>query len=226
MKRVEDDKIERKEKEVLRKALAKERYGALPETPSSSSDLQSSSKSLGTGCALQIRLFDGTTIRSSFSSQASLRVDVRPWIDKKQDNGGIPYTFKQVLTPLPNKNISISDEELSLQSLELTPTSTLILVPVKGYTSAYEGSSTGLVSRGVSAGYGIVSSGVSTIAGVLGGLLGAGATTPPQERHDDLAPTTTQAVRTLRDQDRSADHQLYNGNAVSCDTIVSFQSVP
>lgn len=267
LKRVEDDKAERREREALRKAQAKAKEGVVDQG-SSSILKSSSSKSLSVECALQIRLFDGATIRSRFPSSGCLRADVRyaleqkslpsplssrthlfsehssmapesrlsegltltsgtrPWIDKQQDSMDVPYTFKHVLTPHPNKNISISEEEQSLESLELTPSATLILVPVKGYTSAYEASDAGLVSRGLSAGFGFVSSGVGIVAGALGGLLGGGAAsanpanpaTPSDETQDNPTPSTTPAinVRTLRDQERRPeDHQFYNGNAVS-----------
>lgn len=220
LKRVEDDKAERREREALRKAQAKAKEHAPVEDMRSVSAASLPIKPSAKECALQIRLFDGSTIRSRFSCHGTLRADVRPWIDK-QEGIDVPYTFKHVLTPLPNKDISILDEEDNLQALELTPSATLILIPVSGYTSAYENHNSGLVSRGLSAGFGLLASGVGMFTGALGGLLGSGqaptnqeapSTSPPQ------APTGTTNInfRTLRDPDpRPEDHQLYNGNAVS-----------
>ncbi|RDW77415.1 hypothetical protein BP6252_05468 [Coleophoma cylindrospora] len=220
LKRVEDDKAERREREALRKAQAKASQAASIEDERGSKAASSSIKPSAKECALQVRLFDGSTIRSKFPCQGTLRADVRPWIDE-QEGVDVPYTFKHVLTPLPNKNISISDEEENLQALELTPSATLILVPISGYTSAYENPNTGLVSRGLSAGYGLVSSGVGMFTGALGGLLGSGSS--PANQDTQGTPTTMAStgatninVQTLRDQEtRPEDHQLYNGNALN-----------
>jgi hypothetical protein len=220
LKRVEDDKAERRERDGQRKAQAKALEDAEKEEgePVASSSIRpppSANKSAY--CALQVRLFDGSTIRSRFPSNGSLSADVRPWIDEQQA-GDTPYTFKHVLTPLQNKNISISEEEQSLQSQGLTPTATLILIPVQGYTSAYEdGASSGIVSRVASGSYGLVSSGVGLITGVLGSFLGSGdgAASTQGRAADPTPPNPNPAinVRTLRDRDRD-DQQFYNGNAV------------
>jgi len=217
LQRVEDDKAERKDREVQRKAEAKALADGQP-LPTSSGSVQQARSTNTAECALQIRLFDGSTIRSRFPSSGSLRKDVRPWIDEKKI-GDQPYNFKQVLTPLPNKNIETSEEEGTLRSLGLTPSATLILVPITGYTSAYEGG-TGLVSRGVSAGYGLVSSGVGMVTGILGSFLGGGAAPPAEEQHQTPSSASNRDpsinVRTLRDQQGSGDdQQFYNGNAVS-----------
>ena len=179
-------------------------------------------------CAVQIRLFDGNTVRSKFPSDQTIRGIVRPWIDQ-QKSDDMPYTFKQVLSPLPNRNLSISDEEEPLQSLGLTPSATLVIVPVHGYTAAYSGGQ-GIVSKGASAGYSVVSAGAGIVTGALGTFLGLGRATAPGELTDGH-DTTTQGsaeadatgtgsginIRTLRDQqDGQDDHQLYNGNQVAC----------
>jgi hypothetical protein len=217
LQRVEDDKAERKDREAQRKAEAKVLADGQP-LPTSSGSVQQARSTNTAECALQIRLFDGSTIRSRFPSSGSLRKDVRPWIDEKKI-GDQPYNFKQVLTPLPNKNIETSEEEGTLRSLGLTPNATLILVPITGYASAYEGG-TGLVSRGVSAGYGLVSSGVGMVTGILGSFLGGGAAPPAEEQHQTPSSASNRDpsinVRTLRDQQGSGDdQQFYNGNAVS-----------
>jgi hypothetical protein len=218
LKRVEDDKAERREREAKRKADAKALADGEP-LPSGPSSLQQAKSTNSAECALQIRMFDGSTIRNRFPSSASLRRDVRPWIDEKQI-GDQPYNFKQVLTPLPNKIIETSEEEGTLQSLGLTPSATLILVPIAAYSSAYEGGS-GLVSRGVSAGYGILSSGLGMVTGLLGSFLGGGGAAPhvgEQRQTPSSAPNPNPSinVRTLRDQQSPRDdQQFYNGNAVS-----------
>lgn len=217
LKRVEDDKAERREKEAARKAEAKAKAeGVVPPTGSSSISPPLANKSAE--CALQVRLFDGSTIRSRFPSEGSLRKDVRPWIDEKQI-GDTPYTFKHVLSPLPNKNIETSEEEGTLQSLGLTPSATLILLPVTNASSAYKGNS-GLISRGLSTGFGLVSSGVGMVTGVLGSFLGAGAAQVANDNSQaPLAappPSANINVRTLRDRNEGRDdQQFYNGNALN-----------
>lgn len=218
LKRVEDDKAERREREAQRKVQAKAAASGENTAPASgeASSIQGPASRQSAECALQIRLFDGSTIRSRFPSSGTLRSVVRPWIDEKQ-GGDQPYTFKHVLTPLPNKNIETSEEECSLQDLGLTPSATLILLPVTGYTSAYAGDG-GILSRGV----GLIGSGMGMVTGVLGSFLGgaaAPAPAPAPQREGEVAvdnrPSTGINVRTLRDQ-RQDDQQFYNGNAVSC----------
>jgi hypothetical protein len=213
LKRVEDDKAERREREAQRKAEAKAKLESQV-SPTGAIGFKQPSSPNSAECALQIRLFDGSTIRSRFPSSGSLRNYVRPWIDEKQP-GDAPYTFKHVLTPLPNVNIETSEEERSLRDLGLTPSATLILLPVTEYTSAYARGSSGFLWRGVSAGYGLVSSGVGFVTGALSSVLGGGAAPPQRETAapaSNLNPSIN--VRTLRDE-RPDDQQFYNGNAVS-----------
>lgn len=138
-----------------------------------------------------------------------------------------PYTFKQVSTPLANRNISISDEEQSFESQGLLPSATLILIPVQGYASAYENADhTGLVSRTAFAGYSVVSSVIGAATAGFRSLLGGNSTPVAQDGLIYATPAGASApnVRTLGDQDRSEDHQFYNGNAVRWNE--STQSIP
>lgn len=229
LKEIENDKTARKEKEEQRKALARaEAEGndgadgliaqqlaqeAAQPRPQTSKD-----------CALQIRLFDGSNIRQRFSSEQTLRSNVRPWIESRRSDGDTPYTFKQILTPLPNRSLSISEEEESLQSLGLSPSATLVMVPVQGYTAAYAGEP-GMLSKGVSTGYGLLSTGAGMITGALTTFLGMGSVAPHAEQASPTSSSNAQQtdsfgsrinVRTLRDQHTDKDdQQLYNGNQVS-----------
>ncbi|CZS98235.1 related to UBX7 UBX (ubiquitin regulatory X) domain-containing protein [Rhynchosporium agropyri] len=224
LKRVEDDKATRREKEAQRKADAKAKLEGEKEiekavNESSASPLPARGGANAKECAVQVRLFDGSTIRSRFASQGSLMKDIRPWVDEKQD-GDVPYTFKQVLSPLPNKNIEMSEEEKSLVALGLTPSATLILIPVSGYTSAYEAGNGGIVSRAASGGYALISSSVGMVAGALGSLLG-GTAAPANVQPVSSGPPVPSAainVRTLRDQRQESkkdDQQFYNGNSTN-----------
>ena len=228
LQQIEHDKAERKEKEEQRKALARadveEKNDSALAAEQLKNEIHRSRPTRSKECAIQVRMFDGSNIRHKFSSDATLRIDVRAWIDKERLDGDIPYTFKQILTPLPNRTLSISDEEESLQSIGLTPSATLVMVPVQGYTAAYDHQ--GLVSRGASTGYSVIAGGAGMITGALRTVLGLGQATAqtnePQENSvvGATEPETRGAgsninIRTLRDQREGRDgHQLYNGNQV------------
>ena len=228
LQQIEHDKAERKEKEEQRKALARaeaeEKDDSALADEQLMNEINRSKPTRSKECAIQVRMFDGSNIRHKFSSDATLRTDVRAWIDKERLDGDIPYTFKQILTPLPNRTLSISDEEESLQSLGLTPSATLIMVPVQGYTAAYDHQ--GLVSRSASTGYSVIAGGAGMITGALRTVLGLGqATAQTNEPQENPAvgatvPETRGAgsninIRTLHDQREGRDgHQLYNGNQV------------
>ena len=231
LRQIEHDKAERKEKEERRKAIAKaeaegtDRAGGLV-NQQLANEVNYLKSTRSRECALQVRLFDGSTVRSRFPSDQTLRGNVRPWIDQiKSDD--IPYTFKQVLTPLPNRTLSISEEEEDLQSLGLDPSATLVIVPVQGYTAAYSGGQS-IVSKGTAAGYSVISAGAGMVTGALGTFLGLGRAMAPGEppeasnstmqgnaEADTVGTGSRINIRTLRDQQDSQDvHQLYNGNQV------------
>ena len=235
LRQIESDKAERKQREEQRKTLAKadaEGKDASLVEQQLRSEMNGPKTTISNECAIQIRTFDGSTIRGKFPSGCTVRTDVRTWLDAQRGNGGLPYTLKQILIPLPNRALSISDEEETLQSLGLTPNATLVMVPIQAYTAAYK-RSPGIVSRGASAGYNVVSAGAGMITGALGPFLGliTDQRTPTQA---DIPPNiTTQSspetevrgsgsglnVRTLRDQRDHEDQQLYNGNQVSCSNV-------
>jgi hypothetical protein len=223
LKRVEDDKIARRKLAAERKAEANNAKDESGSTEAGSSRHQPQTSGKYQECALQIRLFDGTTIRSRFPSSATLKADVRTWIDSQQTDN-VPYTFKQVLTPLPNRNISVSDEEQSLQSQGLAPSATLILVPGKGYVPGNDDSSnSGIIPRGISVDYGWATWGVGMVTSFFRSLLGGGPA-PQPEAEPSVSTNTAQSapninIRTLRDQNRQDEQQFYNGNAVSEDIL-------
>lgn len=98
-----------------------------------------------------------------------------------------------------------------------------LLCKTRNYANFYieGGGATGLITKGVSAGYDLVSSGVGLVAGALGSFLGSTAapvqpqaSTGTDGTSSPRPASSTINVRTLRDQDRPDDHQFYNGNAV------------
>ena len=235
VRQIEHDKAERREKEERRRALARAEVegkdGADGLVDQQLFDEVNAPQSMNSNaCAVQVRLFDGSTIRNKFPSNQTLRTNVRGWLDEQRSDGDIPYTFKQILSPLPNRTLSISEEEESLQSLGLSPSATLVMVPVQGYIAAYGGNQ-GIVSRGASVGYSVVSAGAGLVTGALGTVLGLGRAAPQDVREANAAEGALEgsepkangsgsSFRTLQDQreDRQ-DHQLYNGNHVSFFTL-------
>ena len=233
VRQIELDKVERRENEERRKALAmveaedkelNEHYPLGPKASVPHGHLISSRD-----CSLQIRLFDGSNIRQRFSPSHTLRKAVRQWVDEQRPEGDTPYTFSQILTPLPNRTLSISEEEDTLQNLGLVPSATLVLIPVQGYTEAY-GSNQGFLARGALAGYNVISTGAELLRGAFGIFLGVGR--PTNHRQESLNvdqgdegastqqnPRTVPSginIRTLRDQQNDREpHQFYNGNQVS-----------
>ena len=209
LKRIEDDKAARREN-AARNQAQQVKQEEVPETP-----IIVPNKPTSVEVALQVRVFDGSTIKSRFPSKGTIAAHLRPFIDERQDTD-VPYTFKQVLTPLPNRDIALGEEERTFTELCLSPSATLILVPVKGYISAYEDNSyIGVVKRPVSTAFGLVASGVGAVTGVLGSLWGGGAVEPEQPDTTSTSPTSPSShMTTLRDH-RPDDQQFYNGNAVS-----------
>lgn len=101
-------------------------------------------------CALLIRLLDGSALRGEFKNTDTL-ADVRCWIDENRTDSEDPYCFHRTI---PRATFGVTDEEKTLESLELTPRSALILKPFNSFTSAYNStgrssnrSRGGLISR-------------------------------------------------------------------------------
>lgn len=215
LKRIEDDKAERREKAAERQRQRQEpKIGDVaaalvnaPETKLPSTTKRSELTSL------QVRLFDGSTMRSRFGTTAPL-AEVRRWVDEKRPDGNLPYSFKQVLTPHPNKAIDATEESKNLGELGLAPSSTLVLVPVASHASAYHHGSGNIFSR-------ILRMILGFLAVILG-LFGLGGDRRP-EHHDsssaDEGTSTSRGnsrVQGLQDlNNRRRDQQLYNGNSVS-----------
>jgi hypothetical protein len=172
---------------------------------------------------LQVRLFDGRSIRSSFTPTQTIRGDVRPWLDEQMGEDNRPYNLKHILTPLPNRTLSVAEESQTLQDLSLGSTANLVMVPVQTYTTAYAAAGS-LPGRGISAVYNVVSGVASTATGIVSSILGYGSSAPASESQPAPPPpgqnsqrprSTGLNIRTLRDQqDERGDNQFYNGNQV------------
>ncbi|KEY65516.1 hypothetical protein S7711_08751 [Stachybotrys chartarum IBT 7711] len=217
LKRIEDDRAERRQRASQREKARTESQSAggvasalvnAPETK-----LPSTTR-IGNITAIQVRLFDGSTARSRFPTTSSLK-EVRKWVDESRVDGTQPYTFKHLLTPLPSRSIDATEEDKTLADLNLAPSSTLILIPVQGYTSAYESGSSNPVSK--------------LFALILGlftwlfGFFGLGTNRRQQAASSDSTSTSTSEQSQDRSRvrgfqspaDQRRDHQLYNGNSLN-----------
>jgi chemotaxis protein histidine kinase CheA len=242
LKAIEDDKAARKARRAELEAERKkaENQNTTPFAPAS--QLFPSSGKLSEHCSLQVRLLDGSTIRSRFSSDETLK-DVRQWVDSTRKDGKQPYTFKVLLTPLPSKRIDVTEESQSLRALELAPSSTLILVPVPKYTAAYSNPSSGAaepqgnvfqriiayILAVITGFFGTVFAFFSTLFSTAGQQPAAAAASEPavastsQSRTGggaDAAPPTRRSGTRIAGLDHSEEkrrreQQYYNGNSVS-----------
>ncbi|KAK1997414.1 UBX domain-containing protein [Colletotrichum falcatum] len=226
LKRIEDDRAERRakaeERAAIRKQASSPKLGevATALTRSESSSLAPSTASANGMTALQVRLLDGSTIRSRFPSKATLVKDVRAWVDGERTDGSKePYRFKVVLAPLPSKLIDDTEESKSLAELSLSPSSTLVLAPVGTHVSAYEGSSLG----GMAVEFLLLPLTLlqwlwGHISGVFANL---GASRQAAEEGGGAEPVTVREQRKgkfsqfANPDDRKNDHQLYNGNSLN-----------
>jgi hypothetical protein len=205
MARIEADKRERKNRETARKEAASAMAGEpLPSQQSSALPGSSSTRLPPTSgtCALQVRLFDGSSIKGRFKHDSTLATAVREWIKETSPAGGadIPFNFRQILTPHPSRTIEISEEEQTLSDVGLMPTATLVLVPVAGFTEAYgSGGSNGIIGSAFS----LVNGAFGLAGSALGYVTGFGSSSGAQSGEgiymggtaDEQEPSNVQGSR-------------------------------
>jgi hypothetical protein len=179
MARIEADKRERKNRELERKQAAAAMAGEpLPSSAVSGSNSTKIPPTSGT-CAIQVRLFDGSSIKGRFKHDSTLATAVREWIKETSPAGGadIPFNFRQILTPHPSRTIEISEEGQTLSDVGLMPTATLVLVPVAGFTEAYSSGGGGGI---LGSAYGMVSGAFGLAGSALGYVTGFGSSSSSQ----------------------------------------------
>ncbi|CAM1501622.1 Fc.00g036060.m01.CDS01 [Cosmosporella sp. VM-42] len=213
LKRIEDDKAERKLRaaERERQRIGNLKGGDVAASLVNAPESKMPSSRTTEMTALQVRLFDGSTLRSRFKTASPLK-DVRTWVDENRADGPLPYTFKQLLTPHPNKIIDETEEIQNLGELGLSPSSTLILAPVQKYVSAYDGSGN-VFSRFI----GFILSIFSWFFGLLGlgGGRGAGGPSSSIDQDTPGSQDRNRRVRGFQNPDDRPDQQLYNGNSLN-----------
>jgi len=156
LERIEHDREERRRvREENEKRKREMREGGEVREVGEMSSAGEKPKRGAENCALQVRLFDGSTIRSRFPSSVTLR-EVREWVDQEargSAGSGGKYLFKVLLTPLPSRTIPSEEEGQTLLELGLAPSSTLILVRAPrsqgaGVTARATGAAEGGVAEG------------------------------------------------------------------------------
>jgi len=246
LKAIEDDKVARKthqaeEVAARRLSMASEKKPDLAHlAPASQTRLATGKQSAQ--CALQVRLFDGSTVRNRFSSTDTLK-DVRKWVDETREDGKEAYTFKVLLTPLPSKSIDATDEDKTLRELKLTPSSTLILLRVHKFAASFSSAASTRPAAAAAAGepqgnafqgliayiLGIITGFFSTIAAFFSTLFST--TGPPAAPEQPESSRTSQSQATAADaarrraagriagmdaaDGRRNDQQFYNGNSTN-----------
>ncbi|ETS84246.1 hypothetical protein PFICI_02271 [Pestalotiopsis fici W106-1] len=225
LRRIEDDKRERREREAqerqARLLLAAAEDDGASVKPQHIEEIPLPARSFGTHCSLQIRLLDGSTIRNRFPTDAKLGKEVREWIDENRTDSDEPYTFRIVLTPLPNKAVEPAEEADSLGDLGLSPSATIVLVPRVRVATAFQQTG-GVLFRAWSGLYALLS---MIIAFPLT-FVGAGRSHPDETRQgvamdnlngqDSTARGQDQRIRGFQNpDDRRRDQQLYNGNSLN-----------
>lgn len=217
------DREERRRREELRKQQQS------PAVDSTGNASAASAASKSREVRVQVRTFDGSTLRQTFMPTANITSDIRPWIDSTSSQP-VPYNLKLIMTPLPNRNIEAAEEEQSLVDLEIRGSCTFVMVPVKGYVESYTGSTAGgLLGSAVSGGYNVVAGTAGAVFGGVKSFLGwdgqpggnVSANKPGSGSAEEDPGQSNQNVRirTLADQRIEAakkkDQQFYNGNQLN-----------
>lgn len=225
LQRIEDDKRERREREaqerqarLLLSANGGEDAGGQQQK---TEEIQLPTRGFGTHCSLQIRLLDGSTIRNRFPSDVKLGKEVRQWIDENRTDSDEPYTFRIVLTPLPNKAVEPGEEADSLLDLGLSPSATLVLVPQVRVATAFQQTG-GVLFRAWSGLYALLTMIISFPLTFVGGGRSRnddgrqGIALDNLGGQGDAARGQDDRIRGFQNpNDRRRDQQLYNGNSLN-----------
>ncbi|KAL7268635.1 hypothetical protein RUND412_008729 [Rhizina undulata] len=164
---LENDKWERNVREMTRRQSRQ--LEVAPVAEASGSGNVPVGKRQRDETALSFRLLDGSIMKQIFPSSAVLGKEVREWVDENRTDGDRPYSFLQILVPFPNKSLSISDEVSSLETLGLSPTATLVLVPIATFVSAYKETPAPVTTGPVS----FITRACNNVFGVVGGIYNA-----------------------------------------------------
>lgn len=215
LQRIEDDKAARR---AQREESKQQRAGGAS-TEDVTAPSQSKPIHVAGTCKLQVRLFDGSTVRGQFPASHRLGDEVRKWVDEapSMDGVGVGYAFKVIQTPMPSRSIDVGEEGQTLAELGLAPSATLVLVPAR----------TGTVGADPAADGNVLSRIIAFLVSILTGLLSFVTTmfsTAPTPAAVQRQGQDQPAVASGRDQGRKGgtdrlrerrdQQQFYNGNSV------------
>ncbi|KAF9162141.1 hypothetical protein DFQ26_003827 [Actinomortierella ambigua] len=165
---------------------------------------------------LNIRLFDGSSIRNVFQATDALSV-VRQWIDQNRGEDETPYNIVQVIPPR-----MFTDEEKTLRDLDLCPSATLVLKPIVRSTSAYGGSGSGAVTSLMGLGWSALSLAGKAASAAYNTVsyynpLQESGTSNSSNPHgpSSSSPSPSSARAKKDDDDRDKHRTTYNGNSTS-----------
>ncbi|KAK4042181.1 hypothetical protein C8A01DRAFT_44829 [Parachaetomium inaequale] len=234
LKAIEDDKVARKAQQA--EAAAARRLSVASEKPDAAQLVVPPPAAAGKfseHCAIQVRLFDGSTIRHRFSSSETLK-DVRKWVNETRGDGKAAYTFKVLLTPLPSKTIDVAEEDKTLQALELAPSSTLILLRVPKFAATYSASARPVAGEAQGSAFqrfvayvlAIITGFFSTVSAFFSTLFstaGPPAASEPSTSQTSQSQPAADAARRRGGRIAGMDHmdgrrndqQFYNGNSTN-----------
>lgn len=209
---IKADKEERRRREQVQKH----------NEAAASASASGTTKPRGSELRVQVRTFDGSVIRETFKPTSTITNDVRPWIDSTIE-ANVPYDFKLILNPEPNKKIEAAEEELPLSDLGIRSSCTFVIAPVTGYVESYSGASGGIVGSAISGGYNLVAGTAGALFGGVRSVLGYGqpasetTSSQGQTPAGDAASQRSMRVRTLADQraEEAGKNQFYNGNQLN-----------
>jgi hypothetical protein len=209
LRRIEDDKAERREKQLLktqdRSTLSTKNKNFPTKASSENTQLVASD------CAISVRLLDGSTIKSRFASSDLLGEHVRKWVDENNDVESVPYVFKHILTTFPPRRLEETDERKDLKTLKFCPSATLVMVEIRDYATAYDISST--TSQRARRLLLFVFSGVWAAVKILRQLLDTAFKTVMQRLQPTGDPSASSTSETTTELHLEPQN-LYNGNSV------------
>lgn len=221
LKRIEGDKESRRLEAIQREKQRQENRAAEEAEAQEKQQARAAARAVSSEnatAAIQVRLTDGSTLRNKFKATDAVK-DIRSWVDKDRSDGQGAYFFKQVLTPLPNKDIDATEERKPIRELGLSPSSTLLLIPIQRFAAAYEepAASQGIFGK-------IIGLFLGIFTWILS-LVGLGGQRPTEAQQESEATDAAAALRGQRMRafqnsgDRLRDQQLYNGNSVRLFTV-------
>ncbi|KAG5513337.1 hypothetical protein PMAC_001400 [Pneumocystis sp. 'macacae'] len=201
--RINADKEERKIKEYYRISAR----SSQPSTSTEDIAVQENTKNI---CSLNIRLLNGSSIQARHFTFKNTLKDVRSWIDENRTDNKIPYDLIQVY---PKRRFGILEETVSLEALNLCPSATLILMPLKNVTSAYVKASNGYFSRL----FGFFSYFVGSIYSVFSwtsAFVGRNNPVENVEQNKKVVFSDNQKISTFQSKNKDKN-MWYNGNTLN-----------